>query len=218
LLNRALDALATGGNMKDLQIHFTGRQMDVSNAMRQFVTEKLEKISKYWTSIQDISVTLSVEKYRHIAEIGVTGKPFSLNGMEVTSDMYASVGAVVEKLERQAKKQKEKIRDRKKVRGGKEAMLEKMNATYATEGGDDEADDGFSAGEEGDDLDGEAELPPRVVQSTRFEPKPLTLEEASLRLEDSSRSFIVYRDADSSHINVLYKSANGDFGLIDPDQ
>ena len=85
--------------MKDVRIHFTGRQMDVSNAMKQFVTEKLEKITKYWTSIQDINVTLSVEKYRHIAEIGVTGKPFSLNGEEVTSDMYASVGAVVEKLE-----------------------------------------------------------------------------------------------------------------------
>lgn len=200
--------------MKEMQIHFTGRQMDVSNAMRQFVTEKLEKITKYWTSIQDISVTLSVEKYRHIAEIGVTGKPFSLNGVEVTSDMYASVGAVVEKLERQAKKQKEKVRDRKKVRGGKEAMLEQLTASF--EGGGD--DGGISDDEEGDRLDDEAELPPRVVTSTRFEPKPLTLDEASLRLADSSRTFIVYRDADSSRINVLYKSVNGDFGLIDPDQ
>jgi len=203
--------------MKEMRIHFTGRQMDVSDAMKLFVTEKLEKITKYWTSIQEINVTLSVEKYRHIAEIGVSGKPFSLNGEEVTSDMYASVGAVVEKLERQAKKRKEKVRDRKKIRGGKEAMLEKMNALAAEEGTGD-ADQDFSSDEEGDDLDGEAELQQRVVRSDRFEAKPLTVEEASLRLADSSRSFIVYRDAESSRINVLYKAADGNFGLIDPDQ
>jgi len=202
--------------MKEMQIHFTGRQMDVSNAMKQFVTEKLEKITKYWTSIQDISVTLSVEKYRHIAEIGVTGTPFSLNGVEVTSDMYASVGAVVEKLERQAKKQKEKVLDRKKLRGGKEAMLEKMTASYAAEGEADDLD-GDGSDDEGGDLDGEAELP-RVVRSDRFEAKPLTAEEASLRLDGSPMSFIVYRDADSSRINVMYKTEDGLFGLIDPDR
>ncbi len=202
--------------MKDMRIHFTGRQMDVSNAMKQFVTEKLEKITKYWTSIQDINVTLSVEKYRHIAEIGVTGKPFSLNGVEVTSDMYASVGAVVEKLERQAKKQKEKVRDRKKIRGGKEAMMEKINAYATGEEGEGVEAYGDSA-EEGDDLDGEAELQPRVVRSRRFEAKPLTTEEASLRLSDSPMSFIVYRDADTSRVNVIYKSDDGNHGLIDPD-
>ncbi len=204
--------------MKDVRIHFTGRQMDVSNAMKQFVTEKLEKITKYWTSIQDINVTLSVEKYRHIAEIGVTGKPFSLNGEEVTSDMYASVGAVVEKLERQAKKQKEKVRDRKKMRGGKEAMLEKMNAYAAGEEGGEGAEADGSSDEEGGDLDGEAETQPRVVRSSSYEAKPLTVEEAALRLSDSPMSFIVYRDADSSRINVMYKSSDGNFGLIDPDR
>ncbi len=200
--------------MKDTRIHFTGRQMDVSNAMKQFVTEKLGKITKYWTSIQDINVTLSVEKYRHIAEIGVTGKPFSLNGMEETSDMYASVGAVVEKLERQAKKQKEKVRDRKKVRGGKEAMLEKMNASLESAEGEDSFDDDEEAG----DLEGEAESAPRIVRTDRYEAKPLTVEEASLLLVGSGKTFIVYRDADSSRVNVLYKTEDGDHGLIDPDR
>jgi len=199
--------------MKDVQIHFTGRQMDVSNAMKQYVTEKLGKITKYWTSIQDISVTLSVEKYRHIAEIGISGKPFSLNGMEVTSDMYASVGAVVDKLERQAKKQKEKVRDRKKVRGGKEAMIEALSAGY-----DDEARGADDSEDEGGEAEGEAEHQPRVVRTDRFEPKPLSMEEASLRLADSSLAFIVYRDADSSRINVMYRTGDGHFGLIDPDR
>lgn len=200
--------------MKDVQIHFTGRQMDVSNAMKDYVTEKLNKITKYWTSIQDISVTLSVEKYRHIAEIGISGKPFSLNGMEVTSDMYASVGAVVDKLERQAKKQKEKVRDRKKVRGGKEAMLERLSADYGDEAGgdlDDSADEGGEAEEE-------TEQAAQVVRVDRFEPKPLSTEEASLRLADSSRAFIVYRDANTSRVNVMYRTDDGDFGLIDPDR
>jgi len=197
-----------------MRIHFTGRQMEVSNAMKQFVTEKLEKITKYWSSVQEINVTLSVEKYRHIAEIGVTGKPFSLNGMEETSDMYASVGAVVEKLERQAKKQKEKVRDRKKVRGGKEAMLEKMNASLERA----EGEDGFDSDEEAGDLDGEAESAVQVVRTDRFEAKPLTVEEASLLLAGSAKTFIVYRDADSSRINVLYKTEDGDHGLIDPDR
>jgi len=84
--------------------------------------------------------------------------------------------------------------------------------------GDEGADDGFSDDDEGGDLDGEAEQQTRVVRSNSFEAKPLTVEEASLRLTGAPSAFIVYRDADSSRINVLYKMDSGEHGLIDPDR
>lgn len=207
-----------------MKVHFTGRQVDISQAMKDFVTEKLDRISRYWTSVEGVNVTLSVEKYRHIAEISVQGKPFSLNGVEVTNDMYASVGAVMDKLERQAKKQKEKLWDRKKRRGNKEAIRQQLD-TLGPEGAEGEAEHGEEMALEGAEEESEeAESStghadpssPRVVRTHSFEVKPMSVEEAVLSLGGSRREFVVFRNADSEKVNVLYRRSDGDFGLIEP--
>jgi putative sigma-54 modulation protein len=209
-----------------MKIHFTGRQTDVSDAMKRFVTERLEKVTKYLSSVQDVTVTLSVEKYRQIAEICVQSKPFPLNGMEVTNDMHASVSAVLDKLERQARKQKEKVRDRKKRGPNKEELLQQLEPSTGAEEGVDSGDGGEEVEEEEEEEPAAGAAAPQgawrppgipVVRSETSPVQPLSLEEAARQLHDSTREFLVYRDSRNGRINVLYRRSGGDLGLIDPD-
>lgn len=100
-----------------MKIDITGRQTDVTPALRQFAEEKLQKLRKLLEDPIEAHVVLSIMKHRHIAEIHIKSRSVVLSGTEETSDLYASIGAVVDKLERQALKHKEKIHDHKHRRG-----------------------------------------------------------------------------------------------------
>ena len=100
-----------------MKIDITGRQTDVSPALRQFAEEKLQKLRKLLDDPIEAHVVLSIMKHRHIAEIQIKSRSVVLSGTEETSDLYASIGEVVDKLERQALKHKEKIHDHKHRRG-----------------------------------------------------------------------------------------------------
>ncbi len=100
-----------------MKIDITGRQTDVTPALRQFAEEKLQKLRKLLEDPIEAHVVLSIMKHRHIAEIQIKSRSVVLSGTEETTDLYASIGEVVDKLERQALKHKEKIHDHKHRRG-----------------------------------------------------------------------------------------------------
>lgn len=100
-----------------MKIDITGRQTDVTPALRQFAEEKLQKLRKLLEDPIEAHVVLSIMKHRHIAEIQIKSRSVVLSGTEETADLYASIGEVVDKLERQALKHKEKIHDHKHRRG-----------------------------------------------------------------------------------------------------
>ena len=97
-----------------MQVEFTGRQFDISESLKSFTHERLEKTKKYLEHIDRVNVILSVEKYRQIAEISVQNKWITLNGVEETSDMYSSINLVLDKIEKQAKRQKNKLIEKKR--------------------------------------------------------------------------------------------------------
>ncbi len=90
------------------RIDFTGRNIELTDALKQHAEEKIAKLRKYVDEISEVHVTLSVEKYRHTADVAVKARSLSLSGQETTDDMYASLSAVFDKIDRQAKKSKEK--------------------------------------------------------------------------------------------------------------
>src|SRR5262245_30956115 len=142
-----------------MQVHITGRQVEITPALRKFAEEKLRKVEKLLGGPIEAHVVLAVEKRRHHAEIQVKSRSALLSGAEETGDLYASIGDVVEKLERQALKHKEKLTGRKK-RGGRDAA-------------------GFP-GEEKAAPPSRAARPavagrvPRIVPSARYRLKPLS--------------------------------------------
>jgi len=92
-----------------MNVTVTFRHMEHTDALKKYAEDKLKKIKKYLNNPVDVSVVLSVEKHRHIAEVIVTGDRVTLKGKEATDDMYSAIDMVLDKIGIQAKKHKEKI-------------------------------------------------------------------------------------------------------------
>ena len=185
-----------------MEVDITGRQTEVTPALREFAEEKLHKLTKLLDDPIEAHVVLSIMKHRHIAEIQIKCRNIVLSGTEETADLYASIGEVVDKLERQALKHKEKIHDHKHRRGPRDP---EVTATI-------EANVAQAQGIDTSESDG-----PRIVHSRRCRVRPMSPEDALSELEASNEQLLVFRDANSERINVLYRQKDGHYELIDPE-
>src|SRR5262249_13153928 len=101
----------------------TGRQVEVTPALRKYAEEKLRKLERLLGGPLEAHIVLAVEKHRHLAEIQVKSRTALFTGMEETGDLYASINEVIDKLERQAQKRKDKVTSLKKRDGRKAAAV-----------------------------------------------------------------------------------------------
>lgn len=97
-----------------MQVSITFRHMEASDAVRNHIDSKLEHIAKYLIKPIEVHVTLSVEKFRHTAEIVLLEQHFQAKAKETTDDMYLSIDKVLDKVEKQVKKRKEKVQEHHK--------------------------------------------------------------------------------------------------------
>ena len=185
-----------------MQVHITGRQVAITPALRKYAEEKLRKVEKLLGGSIEAHVVLVVEKRRHLAEIQVKSRTALLSGAEETEDLYASIGDVVEKLERQALKHKEKLTNRKK-RGGR-----RIAASLPTP---------QPAAKPRRPVTSDAPLAPRILPSDRYRLKPLSAEDAAMELDSTGGDLLVYRDDQTYRVNVVYRRQDGNFGLVDPE-
>ena len=174
-----------------MQTSVTFKNLDPSETLKSYVTDKLNRFDRLLDNPAEANVVLSVEKFRHIAEINIAGDRLTIIGKEQTVDMYSAIDMVLDKLEKQIKKNKQKIRER---RPGSKAR------NFAT-------DEGASLPEE------ESELQVRVKN---IEYKPMDVEEAVLQMDLMSDNFLVFTNARSDRVNVLYRRKDGHYGLIQP--
>ena len=172
-----------------MQISVTFKNIDASNPLKAYVSEKLNKFDRYLHNPAEASVVLSVEKHRHLAEITIVGDRLAVNGTEETDDMYSAIDMVLDKLEKQIKKGKQKQRSRR----GAAARGKTGDASPRTAG----------------------DAPSRV-HLENIEYKPMDTEEAILQMELVDDAFLVFTNARSGRVNVLYRRSDGDFGLIQP--
>ncbi len=185
-----------------MKIDITGRQIEITPALRDFTVEKLRKLEKLLDGPLEVHVVLGVEKHRHLAEIQVKSRTAVLSGTEETGDLYASIGEVADKLERQALKHKEKVTEKKRREG---TRVSEAVAALTTHGEP-----------EGAELTRE-ELPAQILESRRYRLKPLSAEDAVMELEATGEDLLVYRDARTYRVNVVYRRKDGHFGLVDPE-
>lgn len=177
--------------MRSVAISVRGKNIEITPALKDYVEKRIGKITKYFESLGDITVVLTVAKGRHIVEVTVPLNGMLLRGEESTTDMYASVDLVIEKLEKQIEKYKTKLA--RKLKGG-------------TFKGD------LAGGVR--DL-GEDEF--RVVRTKRFAVKPMTTEEAIMQMNLINHDFYVFTNADTEEVNVIYRRREGGYGLIEPE-
>ncbi len=175
-----------------MQTSVTFKNLDSSDNLRSYVSDKLDKFDKYLYNPGEASVVLSVEKFRHIAEININGDRLNINGKEETEDMYSTIDMVLDKLESQIKKNKEKIRERR------------TGAKFRDRPG---ASDEVAPVE--DDLE-------REIKIKNIEYKPMDIDEAVMQMDLVDDNFLVFTNARTDSINVLYRRKDGHFGLIQP--
>lgn len=186
-----------------MQITVAGRHMGVSDAVRAYAEEKIGKVGKIHDSDEmQVEVRLHVEKNpavknRDVAEVTARSKGIVVRAEEAAPDMYAAIDLVSEKLERQMRKYKTKLIDR---RSGK-TVVKTAPGTELPSPLMPVAEN--ESGEEA-----------RIVRTKSIEAKPMTEDEAIMQMELLGHDFFVYRDAESEAVNVLYRRHDGDFGLI----
>lgn len=176
-----------------MAISVRGKNIDITPALRDYVDKRIGKITKYFDSLGEISVVLTVTKGRHIVEVTVPLNGMLLRGEESTADMYTSIDLVIEKLEKQIEKYKTRIA--RKMRGG--GFKGEANAAATVREPEYEE---FT-----------------VVKTKRFAIKPMTTEEAILQMNLINHDFYVFTNADTEDVNVLYRRKDGLYGLIEPE-
>lgn len=179
-----------------MQISVTFRHMEVSNPIRDYAEEKIARAKKYIDEPIDAQVVLSVaKKIRHKAEVVLLAKGLTIKGTEETDDMYAAIDAVVDKIERQLKRYREKLKAHKPLTG-KERKVKKT--IYAAESID------------------MSETEPDIIRADSFVVKPLAVEEAVMQMDLMHKEFLVFTDASTEEVNVVYRRKDGNYGLIVP--
>ena len=173
-----------------MQTSVTFKNLDPSETLKSYAKDKLDKLDRFLDNPAEANVVLSVEKFRHIAEINITGDRLNINGKEETNDMYSAIDMVMDKLEKQIKKSKQKIRERR---------TERRSAAK------DVMDTGIS------DEEAEGEI---IVKTIEY--KPMDAEEAVLQLDLADDNFIVFTNSRTDRINVVYRRNDGNYGLIQP--
>jgi len=173
-----------------MQTSVTFKNIDSSDHLKSYVMDKLDRFDRLLDNPAEANVVLKVEKFRHIAEISVSGDRMKINGKEETEDMYSAIDMVLDKLEKQIKKGKEKVRER---RSKARAKVKMAGLTPPVD----------------NDLT-------QQVKVTHIEYKPMDVDEAVLQMDLTTENFLVFTNARTDQINVLYRRNDGDLGLIQP--
>lgn len=177
-----------------MMFEYTGRHVEVTPAIRLHVEEHFGKLEHIFNGTNArVHVILEVEKNRQTGEVIVHWRDHTLTATDTNVDMYMALSRAVGKIEKQALKLKKKIIDRK--HGAR-----KTSSVAPPPDGQVEA----------------TPPPVRIINARRYSVKPMTAEEAALELSARTDSFVVFRDADTNRVGVVYKRQDGNFGLIEP--
>jgi putative sigma-54 modulation protein len=179
-----------------MQISVTFRHVEPTSALRAYAEEKLGRVRKYLRRPVDAHVILSVSKERHVAEISLKADHVTMFAQEETHDLYSAIDLALDKLEHQAQKLKAKRQSHKGGRGGEppEALAVEVAADRRRAGG--------RGG---------------VVRAQRVSAKPMSVDEALAQLRLSGDDFLVFTQASSRTLAVLYRRKDGNYGLIEPE-
>lgn len=183
--------------MGSMAITVRGKNIEITPALKDYVAKRVGKVTKYFdgASVGEITAILTVNKGRHIVEVTVPINGILLRGEESTTDMYASIDLVIEKLEKQIEKYKTKLS--RKLKSG----------SFKT--------DLIPAAPPVPHLDSEDEF--SIVKTKRFAVKPMSADEAVMQMNLINHDFFVFMNADTEEVNVVYRRKDGQYGLIEPE-
>jgi putative sigma-54 modulation protein len=170
--------------------------MEPSDALKSYAQEKLARVAKYIDEPITAQVYLTVEKIRHSAEVTISAKGVTIKASEETGDMYAAIDLVADKIERQLKRYKERLKGHKPSETPGTPIRKSVVEAESIE----------------------TTTAPVIVQSKTFSIKPMSVEEAIMQMDLMHKDFFVFTDAATENINVVYLRKDGNYGLIQPEK
>ena len=176
-----------------MHIAFTFKNFEPSEHLKKYARRRFEKLGRFFGKVSglEVQVSLNVDKFRHKCDVQIGGEGLQLSAAEQSEDMYASIDFVLDKLEAQIKKHVSRGKEHR--RQSKHAVIDVFAYPLQEEGGE------------------------RIISGTsKFDPKPMHVDEAVKQLDASDNAFLVFLNAESERINVIYRRRNGGYGLIDP--
>ncbi|WP_319543913.1 ribosome hibernation-promoting factor, HPF/YfiA family [uncultured Pseudodesulfovibrio sp.] len=178
-----------------MNISFTFKNFEPSDHLKEYASKRFEKVARYVSdSESDLQVNLQVDKFRHKADVILNSEGIHISAYEASEDMYSTIDMVLDKLEAQLRKMREKMKSRSKQgRGNKMVQLNVLSYQELP-----------------------SEAAPTIVGTDEYVPKPMSVDEAAMQLDALDNEFLVFRNAETEDVNVIYKRKNGDYGLIDP--
>ena len=175
-----------------MRFTITGRNLEVTPGLKAAVEEKIGKLDRYFNPDTEVTVTTSIQKERQNIEVTIPVKGTLLRAEESSNDMYVSIDLVEEVIERQLKKYKNKLIDKKQAAAA-------FTPQFLEEDHNDQDDE------------------IRIVKTKRFGMKPMDPEEACFQMELLGHNFYVFLNADTDEVNVVYKRKGNTYGLIEPE-
>ena len=176
-----------------MRITITGRNIELTQGLKDAVEDKLNKLEKYFTPETEVYVTLSVEKERQKIEVTIPIKGHVIRSEQVSTDMYVSIDLVEEIIEKQLKKYRTRLTSKKLN------VAENFKQEFIAEA----------------EVAEEEEV--KIVRSKKFGMKPMYPEDACIQMELSGHDFFVFRNAETDEVNVVYKRKGNTYGLIEPE-
>ena len=174
-----------------MRFTITGRNIEVTAGLREAIEDKFGKLDRFFAPATEATVRLSVQREMQKIEVTIPVKGHIIRAEESSNDMYVTIDLVEEILERQLKKYKNKLIDKK------------LNAPS------------FSKAFMEDDTVSDDHV--EIVKTKKFAVKPMDPEEACVQMELLGHSFFVFLNADTDEVNVVYKRKGGSYGLIEPE-
>lgn len=173
-----------------MHVSVTFRHMESSDAIRGYAEEKTERLAKYLFEPAEIHWVLSVEKIRHIADVTITANGVTTKAQGDTQDMYSAIDTVLDKLENQLRKHKERVKDHKPhTTEPASKMFPSVGAVVAGK--------------------------PRIVKKDNQFLKPMSVEEAAMQMDVAGHKFLVFTDSVTSGVNVIYRTEDDNYCLIE---
>jgi putative sigma-54 modulation protein len=173
-----------------MKISVTFRNGEGENWQKVYAEERIMKLKRYLDMPAEAHIILSTEKFRNFAEINLSANGWNVNAKEEAKDMHLAVDSCIEKIEKQLKKQKEKVREHKP---------KSIRHVEGKHSGNQEEEEAAS----------------KIVETRKIVLKPMSLDEAVMEIEGSKTRFIMYRDSSTENISLVYRLDDGNYALIE---
>lgn len=200
---------------EEYSLTINGRNVQVTDAMKNYVIEKLAKLDKYDTRIIDIVVTMDIQRFQHQCDIVVKLNQIKIKSSATSENMYISIDRAVDKVQTQLKKYKQRIQDHHAKPLEEIDMTVNVVRPFMEEGQVAEINDDIEA--ENWRRMNENYKPHQIVKQEKKSLKVLNWDEAIMKMELSGDNFLLFRNEKDRKLNVIYRRSDGDYGILMPE-